>query len=181
MKLPNLESRLPFFLTLPLTEPISAGPAPALVPTVSLLLLLPEKLNRLPRVASGLGCGRVGEEMGDLDRVGEVNVIGGTLVDRSGEVTGDVTDNEGGLVGVAGGPTRKAGRSYGAVTRIDGLEESSDGRGDLEVDAKRVWSGSNCRGGRGPDCRLEIDRVEISSGKERMKSSCVRRALAANR
>jgi len=140
MKLPNLESRLPFFLTLPLTEPISAleAPAPAPVPTVSLLLLLPEKLNRLPSVASGLGCGRVGEEMGDLDRVGEVNVIGATLVDRSGEVTGEVTDNEGGLVGVAGGPTRKAGRSYGAVTRIDGLEERSDGRGDLEVDAKRV-------------------------------------------
>jgi hypothetical protein len=55
MKLPNLESRFPFFLTLPLTDPISVVEAPAPTPTVSLLLLLPEKLNRLPSVASGLG------------------------------------------------------------------------------------------------------------------------------
>jgi hypothetical protein len=70
----------------------------------------------------------VGEALGDFDRVGETNDIG-PFLERSGEVTGDVTDNEGGFWGVAGGPTLRAGRSYGAVTRIDGLVDRSDGRG----------------------------------------------------
>jgi hypothetical protein len=70
--------------------------------------------------------------MGDLDRVGEVNDIVGNLVDRSGEVIGDVRGSvEGVFAGVAGGPTLNAGRSYGAVTCMDGLVDKSDGRGEL--------------------------------------------------
>lgn len=76
----------------------------------------------------------MGDAIGDFDRVGEANDIGAFFI---GEVTGDVTDNEGCFLGVAGGPTRRAGTSYGAVTRIDGREDKSDGRG---VDANSDWS-----------------------------------------
>lgn len=103
-------------------------------PRVSLLLSLPAKLNRFPSVARGFGLSRVGDAIGDFDRVGEANDIGAFFI---GEVTGDVTDNEGCFLGVAGGPTRRAGTSYGAVTRIDGREDKSDGRG---VDANSDWS-----------------------------------------
>jgi hypothetical protein len=74
--------------------------------------------------------------MGDLDRLGDTKDMSPSF---AGEVTGDVTDNEGCFWGVAGGPTRRAGRSYGAVTRIDGLDDKSDGRG---VDANSDWSAS---------------------------------------
>jgi hypothetical protein len=99
-------------------------------PRVSLLLLLPAKLNLFPSVARGFGLSRDGDAVGDFDRLGDTNDMGPFFV---GEVTGDVTDNEDCFWGVAGGPTRRAGRSYGAVTRMDGLEDKSDGRG---VDAK---------------------------------------------
>lgn len=95
-------------------------------PRVSLLLLLPAKLNRFPSVARGFGLSREGDAIGDFDRDGDTKDMGPFF---AGEVTGDVTDNEGCFWGVAGGPTRKAGRSYGAVTRIDGLDDKSDGRG----------------------------------------------------
>jgi len=136
IKLPNRERRLPFFLTLPLTDPISP-----FVPPLELVLAprgprvsLPAKLNRFPSIARGFGLSRVGDAIGDFDRVGETNDMGAFFV---GDVTGDVTDNEGCFLGVAGGPTRRAGTSYGAVTRIDGREDKSDGRG---VDANSDWS-----------------------------------------
>jgi hypothetical protein len=102
IKLPNLESLFPFFLILPFTDPISplAFPLELVLaprgPRVSLLLLLPAKLNRLPSVARGFDRSRVGDGIGDLDLVGEANDIGPFLV-RSGEVTGDTTASEGGF------------------------------------------------------------------------------------
>ena len=102
MKDPKRDSRFPFFLTLPLTDPISPFVLPAVEvlaargPTVSVLLLLPLKLNRFPSVAREFGCGRVGDGIGDLDRVGETNDMGPFLV-RSGEVTGDVADKDAGF------------------------------------------------------------------------------------
>lgn len=137
MKSPNLESRFPFFLTLPLTDPTSVGPGPR--PIVSLLLLLPEKLRRLPSVAIGLGVARLGEDTGDLALDGELVRILGVFLGRSGEFTGDT------IVGILGktfaleeGPRRRGGRLYGAVgvADIDGRDETSEGRG--EGDAKRL-------------------------------------------
>lgn len=100
MKLPNRERRLPFFLTLPLTDPISPFVFPLVLvlaprgPRVSLLLLLPAKLNLFPSVAKVFGRSRVGDGFGDLHRVGEMKDMGPFF---AGEVTGEVTDSEGGF------------------------------------------------------------------------------------
>lgn len=62
MKSPRRERRLPFLRIFPEVESVSA---PAMV---SLLLLLPAKLNRLPSERRGLGLVEEGEETGDLAR-----------------------------------------------------------------------------------------------------------------